>query len=79
MQQINNAYKNPSTVIGREKELAIISRLYQSERSEFLAIYGRRRVGKSFLIEEALRDKISLMAVGMYQKIDQSNPEKVES
>ena len=36
---------NPATVIGREEELATISRLYESERSEFLAIYGRRRVG----------------------------------
>lgn len=45
---------NPSSVIGREEELDTISRLYESGRSEFLAIYGRRRVGKSFLIEEAL-------------------------
>ena len=70
---------NPSTVIGREEELNTISRLYESERSEFLAIYGRRRVGKSFLIEEALGEKISFMAVGIYQKIDPDNPEKVES
>ena len=35
---------NPTTVIGREEELATISRLYESERSEFLAIYGRRRL-----------------------------------
>ena len=48
---------NPSSVIGREEELSTISRLYESERSEFLALYGRRRVGKSFLIEEALDDK----------------------
>ena len=59
---------NPSSVIGREEELATISRLYSSERSEFLAIYGRRRVGKSFLIEEALGNKITFMAVGLYQK-----------
>ena len=58
---------NPSSVIGREEELATISRLYSSERSEFLAIYGRRRVGKSFLIE-ALGNKITFMAVGLYQK-----------
>ena len=38
---------NPLSVIGREKEIDTISRLYTSERSEFLAIYGRRRVGKS--------------------------------
>ena len=70
---------NPSSVIGREEELATISRLYSSERSEFLAIYGRRRVGKSFLIEEALGNKITFMAVGFYQKIDKDSPEKVES
>ena len=70
---------NPSSVIGREKELSTISRLYSSERSEFLAVYGRRRVGKSFLIEEALENKFSFIAVGLYQKVDQDNPEKVES
>ena len=70
---------NPSSVIGREEEIATISRLFASERSEFLAIYGRRRVGKSFLIEEALENKFSFVAVGMYQKIDHDNPEKVES
>lgn len=70
---------NPSSIIGREEELATISRLYSSERSEFLAIYGRRRVGKSFLIEEALGNKITFMAVGLYQKIDKDSPEKVES
>ena len=69
----------PSSVIGREEELSTISRLYASERSEFLAIYGRRRVGKSFLIEEALGNKFSFMAVGLYQKIDKDDSEKVES
>ena len=70
---------HPSTVIGREEELATIQRLYDSERSEFLAIYGRRRVGKSFLIEEALENKMSFMAVGLYQKIAKDNEKKVES
>ena len=56
---------NPSSVIGREDELATISRLYESVRSEFLALYGRRRVGKSFLIEEALEGKFSFMTVGL--------------
>ena len=71
--------KHPSTIIGREEELATIKRLYDSERSEFLAIYGRRRVGKSFLIEEAFENKLSFMAVGLYQRVDDSNEEKIES
>lgn len=69
---------NPSSVIGREEEFATISRLYDSERSEFLALYGRRRVGKSFLIEEALEGKFSFMTVGLYVKVDKDDSEKVE-
>ena len=71
--------KHPSTIIGREEELATIQRLYDSERSEFLAIYGRRRVGKSFVIEEDFENRLSFMAVGLYQRIDESNDEKLES
>ena len=70
---------NPLTVIGREEELATISRLYESDRSEFLAIYGRRRIGKSFLIEEALGNKFTFMTVGLYIKVDKDDTEKMES
>jgi uncharacterized protein len=42
-------------MIGRKKEIERINRLLQSERSEFLAITGRRRVGKTFLIDTMLR------------------------
>ena len=41
--------------IGREKELASINRKLANDRSECMLIYGRRRVGKSELIKEALR------------------------
>ncbi len=37
-------------IIGRRKELKVLERLYQSNEAEFLAIYGRRRVGKTILI-----------------------------
>ena len=67
------------TIIGREEELATISRLYTSERSEFLALYGRRRVGKSFLIEEAMENKFTFMTVGLFIKVDKDDAEKVES
>ena len=36
--------------IGREKELAILDNLYNSDKFEFAVIYGRRRVGKTALI-----------------------------
>ncbi len=44
-------------IIGREKERAILARLLQSKKAEFLAIYGRRRIGKTFLINEFFKDK----------------------
>ena len=40
---------NITIVIGKEEEFATISRLNESERSEFLAIYGRRRISVSKL------------------------------
>lgn len=43
--------------IGREKELAELERLYNSDKFEFAVIYGRRRVGKTALINEFIRDK----------------------
>ena len=36
--------------IGRAAELGVLSRAYRSTRSEFIPIYGRRRVGKSELV-----------------------------
>lgn len=41
-----------SSIIGRAVEQQKLSRLLESEQAEFLAIYGRRRVGKTFLIRE---------------------------
>lgn len=47
-------------LIGREEEQSILARFFTSTKAEFLALYGRRRIGKSFLITEyfAKRDCI---------------------
>ncbi len=39
-------------IIGREKELTKLDELYKSKEAEFLALYGRRRVGKTYLIRQ---------------------------
>ena len=39
-------------LIGREKEKAILLDAFRSDESEFVAVYGRRRVGKTYLIRE---------------------------
>ncbi len=41
-----------NSIIGRKKEIEKLDRIIQSKKSEFLAVYGRRRVGKTFLIRE---------------------------
>ena len=43
--------------IGREQELNALERLYQSNKFEFAVIYGRRRVGKTALINKFIDDK----------------------
>lgn len=43
--------------IGRERELADLNRRYDSGKFEFAVVYGRRRVGKTTLINEFIKDK----------------------
>lgn len=43
--------------VGRERELADLNRRYESGQFEFAVIYGRRRVGKTTLINEFIKDK----------------------
>ena len=57
-----------ATIIGREAEIETLSRLYNSRNSEFAALYGRRRVGKSYLVNEFFKNKILFTAVGTYVK-----------
>ena len=43
-------------IIGRKQELAILKRLYDSPTAEFLAVYGRRRIGKTYLITQFFKN-----------------------
>ena len=54
-----------SALFGREQEKAQLSQLLNSDKAEFIAVYGRRRVGKTFLIKEHLRDQITFYASGV--------------
>ena len=51
--------------IGREKELSALNRLYSSDKFEFAVIYGRRRVGKTALISEFIKDKKAIYFMGV--------------
>lgn len=47
----------PNTIIARQDEKRVLEDLLSSNSSEFLAVYGRRRVGKTFLITEFFTQK----------------------
>lgn len=51
--------------IGREQELNTLNRLYSYDRFEFAVIYGRRRVGKTALINEFVKDKDTIFFTGV--------------
>ena len=52
-------------LIGREKEAERLRKAIKSDRSEFVAIYGRRRVGKTFLIKETLGRQMAFFHSGL--------------
>lgn len=52
-------------MIGREKEQKELLRRYRGNQAEFIAVYGRRRVGKTFLIDETFREKITFRHAGL--------------
>jgi len=52
-------------IIGREAEQEALKRYRDSGTPEFLAIYGRRRVGKTFLIREFFNDEFAFQLTGV--------------
>lgn len=44
-------------IIGREPEIQLLDSICRSDTAEFLAVYGRRRIGKTFLISHYFKDK----------------------
>jgi len=39
-------------MIGRKKEIALLNKLCESDKSKLVAVYGRRRIGKTYLINQ---------------------------
>lgn len=55
-----------SRLIGRSEEIATLLMCQDSPKSEFVAVYGRRRVGKTFLLKETLGSILDFEFSGMY-------------
>jgi len=46
-------------IIGRKEEVSILENKYKSYKSEFVILYGRRRVGKTFLVNQVFAGKFT--------------------
>ena len=45
-------------MIGRKKEIQDLNALYQSQKAELVAVYGRRRVGKTYLVDQVFKGSL---------------------
>lgn len=52
-------------IIGREKEIETLNQIVNSKRPEFVCVYGRRRIGKTYLIKQFFKEKFSFYITGI--------------
>ena len=52
-------------MIGRKHEIEQLIDVYETGQSEFVAVYGRRRIGKTFLITEAFGNRFAFHHTGL--------------
>ncbi len=52
-------------MVGREKEVSELLERYDCNEAQFVAVYGRRRVGKTYLIDESFKGRITFRHAGI--------------
>ncbi len=52
-------------LVGRQSEISILNNALASDESQFVAVYGRRRVGKTFLIRQTLQKHFVFQHAGV--------------
>jgi len=60
------------TLIGRKKEIKVLEDALASDKPEFVAIVGRRRIGKTFLVKETYGKRINYELTGLQYADKQS-------
>ena len=52
-------------LIGRKEEIEKLTKAHSSEYSQFVTVYGRRRVGKTFFVRETFKYNFTFEHTGM--------------
>lgn len=60
-------------LIGREQEQEMLHKAYESDSSQFVAVYGRRRVGKTYLVRECFADKFVFNILVLQKQVQNCN------
>jgi len=56
-----------SSIVGRHHEQDVLQMCMDSPKAEFIAVYGRRRIGKTYLVKQFFDNKFDFFATGVYQ------------
>ena len=62
-----------SELIGRQEYKEELEDIYNSDRSEFVAVYGRRRIGKTFLIDSVFGNRMTFSMTAMSNSTTKNN------
>lgn len=60
--------QNTDVLVGRKKEQIALKQIVESGESEFVVVYGRRRVGKTFLVNNYFKDEYAFKLTGLAKK-----------
>ena len=52
-------------IVGRKREISLLNRFIDSDEAEFVAVYGRRRVGKTYLVKSLFQKNFSFYMTGL--------------
>ncbi|MBQ9499354.1 MAG: AAA family ATPase, partial [Bacteroidaceae bacterium] len=54
-------------LIGRLHEQQLLKACFESNKAELVAVYGRRRIGKTFLVRKFFKDSFDFYTTGIYE------------
>ena len=66
---LHQNFKNMAVIIGRKQEQKELIRLYHSDEAEMVVVYGRRRVGKTYLVNHVFAQTgFAFKVTGLYKQ-----------
>ena len=57
-----------NAIIGRKQEQKELEKVYNSNKAEFVVLYGRRRVGKTYLVREYFNGEFDFLTE-IYERV----------